>query len=99
MGYGPGFRLMKTSFRKGPPATGELGAVDGLKACGMASLTIKEDHDDWEEYCTYHAGIYDCALQAGAPRGYDERIAASITRREPGNHRHPDRAGPDEPHR
>lgn len=59
MGYGPGFRLLKTAHRKGPP---------GYWAHGHSTLTLKDDHADWEEYAGWHAGILDCALQTGATR-------------------------------
>lgn len=88
MGYGPGFRLLKTAFRKGP---------QGWTAHGHGTLTIKDDHDDWEEYTGYHPGIYDCALQAGAPRGYDENfVRAQYKPSQPGawKYTHP---GPDQP--
>merc|ERR1712232_969795 len=56
MGYGPGFRLLRTVYRKGDA---------GPNATGHTTLSIKEDHDEWEEFTGYHAGIYDCALQTG----------------------------------
>merc|ERR550525_67813 len=59
MGYGPGFRLLKQSYRKGPPS---------YWAHGHSTLRLKDDHDDWEEYSGFHAGIMDCALQTGAAR-------------------------------
>merc|ERR1712073_108977 len=71
MGYGPGFRLLNTGWRTGPM---------GFKAHGRGILTLKGDHDDWENYCGYHSGIYDCALQAGGPRGHSEEIKKMLTK-------------------
>mmetsp|Transcript_74906 Transcript_74906/g.173654 ORF Transcript_74906/g.173654 Transcript_74906/m.173654 type:complete len:526 (-) Transcript_74906:108-1685(-) len=59
MGYGPGFRLLKTCFRKGPAS---------YWSHGHSTLKLKDDHDDWEEYSGFHAGVLDCALQTGAAR-------------------------------
>jgi len=59
MGYGPAFRLLKTAHRKGP---------QGYWAHGHSTLTLKDDHADWEEKAGWHAGILDCALQTGSVR-------------------------------
>jgi len=56
MGYGPGFRLLHTAFRKGPM----MGRSTG---CGIVGL--KDDHDEWEEHAKFHPGMLDCSLQIG----------------------------------
>mmetsp|Transcript_24071 Transcript_24071/g.69476 ORF Transcript_24071/g.69476 Transcript_24071/m.69476 type:complete len:439 (-) Transcript_24071:138-1454(-) len=59
MGYGPGFRLLKQAYRKGDR---------GPFSHGQSCLRLKDEHDEWEEYAGFHAGILDCALQTGSAR-------------------------------
>jgi tetratricopeptide (TPR) repeat protein len=63
MGYGPGFRLLKTVYRMGDHDP------DPRKyPWGIATLTYKDDMDDWEVTTGYHPGLLDCALQTGSSR-------------------------------
>lgn len=67
MGYGPGFRLQKTTYR--------VGDVPGHESCdGMATLDLMEDAPDWEEKVQWHAGILDCVLQTGATKMQDKGL-------------------------
>jgi len=59
MGYGPGFRLMSATWRKGTSVGPNT---------GCCTVDLKEDHDEWEEYSKYHPGMLDCALQVGLAR-------------------------------
>jgi len=63
MGYGPGFRLLRTLFRKGQ-------LKKGANCQGLGVLYIKDDFDDWEERSGFHPGILDCALQSQSARHY-----------------------------
>mmetsp|Transcript_67147 Transcript_67147/g.151780 ORF Transcript_67147/g.151780 Transcript_67147/m.151780 type:complete len:553 (-) Transcript_67147:167-1825(-) len=58
MGYGPSFRCLRQSYKKG----------QGFHAHGQSTLMLKDDHEDWEEYTAWHAGLLDCALQTGGAR-------------------------------
>merc|ERR1712050_303061 len=53
MGYGPGFRQVKTAYQKG---TRESDKVRGM---GMATLVHREDRDPFEDNVVTHAGMYD----------------------------------------
>ncbi|CAJ1410350.1 unnamed protein product [Effrenium voratum] len=59
MGYGPGFRLVKTDFRLGEP---------GQSSKAVGTLNLMENCPDWEERTAWHPGLLDCVLQVGAAR-------------------------------
>lgn len=59
MGYGPGFRLMSSTYRIGPK---------GEDSFGAASLALREEGPDWEEVAEFHPGMLDCVLQCGGAR-------------------------------
>jgi len=59
MGYGPGFRLMRNCWRTGK-------ASENPDVRSISVLSLKDDHDLWEEKVTMgHPGIIDCSLQTG----------------------------------
>ena len=60
MGYGPGFRLIKTNYRLGQ---------NFEKTQGFGTLDLMDNCPDWEENARFHPGILDCVLQVGAVRG------------------------------
>lgn len=59
MGYGPGFRLIKSAHRLGKDTT---------SAQGAGTLNLMDTCPDWEERVFWHPGILDCVLQVGAVR-------------------------------
>lgn len=59
MGYGPGFRLIKSAYRLGD---------DRETRQGAGTLNLMDTCPDWEERTAWHPGILDCVLQVGATR-------------------------------
>jgi len=66
MGYGPGFRLLKTAHRVGTELHGSC--------VGMGSLNLMDECPDWEEKAQWHPGILDCTLQVTALRHLDKAV-------------------------
>lgn len=62
MGYGPGFRLIKSAYRIGSEE-------DMTTTQAFGSLDLMDTAPDWEERVFWHAGMLDCVLQVGAARG------------------------------
>lgn len=62
MGYGPGFRLIKSAYRMGSDE-------DLPRTQAFGSLDLMDTAPDWEERVFWHAGMLDCVLQVGAARG------------------------------
>merc|ERR1711879_221350 len=52
MGYGPNLRQCRTVWSANPGKR--------KSAQGLATLKLKESHEDWEEFAGWHAGILDC---------------------------------------
>jgi len=61
MGYGPGFRLIKTAVR--------LGKDPGEGTHAYGTLDLMDNCPEWEEQVKWHAGMLDCVLQVSATRG------------------------------
>jgi len=62
MGYGPGFRLIKTAVR--------LQKDPGEGAHAMGTLDLMDNAPEWEEQVKWHAGMLDCVLQVSAARWF-----------------------------
>ncbi|CAK9040529.1 unnamed protein product [Durusdinium trenchii] len=60
MGYGPGFRLIKTAYRLGQNLENTQ---------GYGTLNLMDNCPPWEERSQFHPGVLDCVLQVGAVRG------------------------------
>lgn len=68
MGYGPGFRLIKSAHRLGK---------DLASSQGAGTLNLMDTCPDWEERVFWHPGILDCVLQVGAVRGMPDEYMES----------------------
>mmetsp|Transcript_85481 Transcript_85481/g.151211 ORF Transcript_85481/g.151211 Transcript_85481/m.151211 type:complete len:557 (+) Transcript_85481:72-1742(+) len=66
MGYGPGFRLLKTAHRVGTDLHGNC--------VGVGTLNLMDDCPDWEEKAQWHPGILDCTLQVNVFRHLDKSV-------------------------